>query len=135
MRHLAAALLSLLLLLPSAVQARSAELVDPGPQRATTAEGHPATAEQIGNAIVMAGRLRNWRILERNDGAFLMQLDVRGKHSVMVDVSYADGNFEIRYRDSVNMNYKNKRGRALIHPNYMKWVAGLQAAIFQSLRI
>ena len=90
---------------------------------AITASGKPASAEQIRAALQAAGAPRGWQITPAGNGKALAVLNVRGKHSISADISYAAGQYSIKYRDSTNMNYE--AGTNLIHPKYNMWVQTL----------
>jgi hypothetical protein len=90
---------------------------------AITASGKPASAEQIRAAMQAAGAARGWQITPAGNGKALAVLNVRGKHSISADISYAAGQYSIKYRDSTNMNYE--AGTNLIHPKYNMWVQTL----------
>lgn len=90
---------------------------------AITASGKPASAEQIRAAMQAAGAPRGWQITPAGNGKALAVLNVRGKHSISADISYAAGQYSIKYRDSTNMNYE--AGTNLIHPKYNMWVQTL----------
>jgi hypothetical protein len=90
---------------------------------AVRASGQPASAEEIRSALVAAGAARGWQITPAGNGKALAVLNVRGKHSVSTDITYAKGQYSIKYRDSSNMNYEP--GSNLIHPKYNMWVQHL----------
>jgi hypothetical protein len=90
---------------------------------ATTASGKAATPEQIRAALQAAGAPRGWQITPAGSGKALAVLNVRGKHSVSADISYASGEYSIKYRDSSNMNYEPASNT--IHPKYNMWVQTL----------
>jgi hypothetical protein len=87
---------------------------------ATTASGKPASPEQIRSALQAAGAPRGWQITPTGNGKALAVLDVRGKHQVSADITYASGQYSIKYRDSSNMSYDPKSNT--IHPKYNMWV-------------
>jgi hypothetical protein len=90
---------------------------------AITASGKPASAEQIRAAMQAAGAPRGWQITPTGTGKALAVLNVRGAHTVSADITFASGQYAIKYRDSTNMNYE--AGTNLIHPKYNMWVQTL----------
>ena len=92
---------------------------------ATRASGQPASADQIRNALQTAGGNRGWQITPAGAGKALAVLNVRGKHTISADISYAAGKYSIKYRDSSNMNYEAGEGAGTIHPKYNMWVQTL----------
>jgi hypothetical protein len=93
--------------------------------QAVRASGQPASAEQIRAAMQTAGAARGWQITPAGNGKALAVLNVRGKHSISADISYAAGRYSITYRDSSNMNYEPGEGAGKIHPKYNAWVQTL----------
>lgn len=92
---------------------------------AVRASGQPASAEQIRAALQAAGAARGWQITPAGNGKALAVLNVRGKHSISADITYASGRYSIKYRDSSNMNYEPGEGAGTIHPKYNMWVQTL----------
>jgi hypothetical protein len=92
---------------------------------AVRASGQPASAEQIRAAMQAAGAPRGWQFTPAGNGKSLAVLNVRGKHSVSADVTYASGRYSIKYRDSSNMNFEPGDGAGKIHPKYNMWVQTL----------
>jgi hypothetical protein len=90
---------------------------------AITASGKPASAEQIRAAMQAAGAQRGWQITPAGNGKALAFLNVRNQHSISADITYASGQYSIKYRDSTNMNYE--AGTNVIHPKYNMWVQTL----------
>lgn len=95
----------------------------------TTNSGKTPSAAQIKQAIVAGASARSWSIAPQADGKLLATLNVRGKHSIVVDVSYTADKYSLRYKDSSNMKFGDRDGQFVIHPSYNKWVQGLKEAI------
>jgi hypothetical protein len=108
------------------VHARSSvPIIDHDGVPAVRASGQPASAEQIRSALQTAGAARGWQITPAGNGRALAVLNVRSKHSISADISYASGRYSIKYRDSSNMNYEPGDGSGKIHPKYNMWVQTL----------
>lgn len=90
---------------------------------ATNIAGKPVSADQIRNALITAGAQRGWNIKPTGPGSATAFLDVRGKHSVTVDITYKAGEYSIKYRDSTNLKYDPAANS--IHPKYNEWVQKL----------
>ncbi len=106
-------------------------------QAIVRADGKTLTAEQVKRAIIRAGsnRRQNWSISEEKEGHLVGTLVVRGKHTAMVDILYSATRFNIRYRDSTNLNFeKGKDDRDVIHRRYNKWVNDLYRAIMTEIQ-
>jgi uncharacterized protein (UPF0333 family) len=107
------------------------------------ASGGSLSIEAVGNAIVAAGASKGypWTVSEKASGKLKLSTLVRGKHTVVVDVSFDTSAYSIRYSSSINMNYKRnctKPGKKdqseskcteVIHPYYNTWVQELKQAI------
>jgi hypothetical protein len=78
------------------------------------------TADQVRKAIVVAGSKSGypWTVVGESPGVLKMSTTVRGKHVVVVEVSYTPTSYGIKYVSSENMGYQG----GLIHPNYNNWV-------------
>lgn len=109
----------------AAAAAREAPLKDPGKVE-LAAPGEPtATPAKMRQAVVLAGTARGWAVVGDQPGRLKLQFNKGDKHRVTVDVSYDERSFEIRYVDSYNLNYAQKDGQVMIHPNYNRWVNNL----------
>lgn len=121
-----------------------------------TGSGKTLTADQVRSAITTAAAANQWEISKDSTGdVVLATLFVRGKHTVVVSIPYAQDKFSINYQSSINMNYElSKRtsssypgtfngnasiknlpdGTPVIHPFYNKWVGILLSAIQAELK-
>ncbi len=123
-----ALLLSLVVSTPAL--ARASVLIDELPlYPAAAASGKSMTLDDVRRTIQTAALLKNWSLEERAPGAMLATFQVRGKHTIMVDITYTADGYTFAYNNSTNMNYKKENGLELIHPNYNKWVQDLRKAI------
>lgn len=95
----------------------------------TTSSGKPVLAAQVKQAILAAASARNWSATNQGDGKIVATLNVRNKHTVTVDITYAADRYSLNYKDSTNMKYGDHDGMPVIHPYYNKWVQELQRAI------
>ncbi len=132
-----------------------------------TNSGNTLQAEQVKTAVLVAAGSKGWSVAHQADGKMLASLTVRGKHTIVVEISYTASSYSLHYRDSVNMHYQPDHqlnltrsqnsynqvqsqgqgqaqaqtqsgidSRAVIHPNYNKWVQDLRDAIrIQLLRL
>ena len=105
------------------VHARGVPIVNHEAVPAVTGSGKPASAEQIRLALQVAGAPRGWQITPAGPGKAVGVLNVRGKHSISVDIGYTSGQYSIKYRDSSNMNYDGASN--VIHAKYNTWVQTL----------
>lgn len=93
------------------------------------ANGQPLTEAQVRQAIQNAANLKQWAISESAPGRLLATLHVRGKHTVVTEITYAADRYSLVYKDSINMKYGQKDGQPVIHPFYNRWVSGLNDGI------
>jgi glyceraldehyde-3-phosphate dehydrogenase/erythrose-4-phosphate dehydrogenase len=92
--------------------------------------GKKLTAAEVKAAIVSAPAPRPWEFSERAPGQLIATLNVRGKHTVVANITYTADHYSITYRDSINMKYAPSGGSAgVIHPFYNQWIDELRAAI------
>jgi hypothetical protein len=87
---------------------------------AVRATGQPATPQQILAAMQAVGPARGWQVVPNGPTGAIATLDVRDKHRIAADITFAPGTYAIKYRDSSNMNYEAASNR--IHPKYNMWV-------------
>lgn len=95
-------------------------------QAIAAASGKVLTMDDVARALRQAAPQRGWRIEEIGPGKAVATLEVRGKHTIKVDIGYTEKAISFNYKDSINMKYgKDDAGNPVIHPFYMKWVANL----------
>lgn len=95
----------------------------------STTSGKALNAEQVKSAIQVAASLRSWSIATPHDGKLQGTLNVHGKHTVIVEITYTTAQYSIAYKDSSNMKFSMANGQKVIHPGYNKWVQELNEAI------
>ncbi|ARU90098.1 hypothetical protein [Pseudomonas sp. M30-35] len=86
---------------------------------------------QMQRAIVTALHDRQWKIQSVKPGQIEAEITVRGRHHAEVDIPYSPTSFEIRYRSSWGLDYKNGE----IHGNYNRWVNRLRDNVLKELSI
>ena len=100
-----------------------------------TGSGAAVSAEQVGAAIAAALDTAKaemnfpWKREPTGPNAVLATLQVRGKHTIKVEISWSADKYSALYKDSIDMNYKVKKDGPVIHPFYNKWVDELLASI------
>lgn len=126
-----------LLVVPFFVQARqTVPIVDYPDNAVTTRSGTALTIDQVKNAISNAAQSRNWQLSPGPKGDTLQAtLNVRGKHTVAVDIAYTAQTYSITYQTSTNMKYSSSTdsNTRLIHPFYNNWVSDLRESIRSEL--
>jgi len=113
-----------------AAEAREAPIINFESVSILRADGKPLTAEKVKRAILLAGVRHSWAITPDKNGQMIATINVRGKHTATVDITYSASSFGIKYRDSVNLSYrKDDNGVDMIHPNYNRWIDNLRRDI------
>ena len=131
MKHLKTLLLITLALICAGVQAARppVPLVNYADIAIATSSGNPPSAEQFKQAVVNGGATKNWTVTQQPDGKLVARIEVRGKHSVSVEISFASKSYSLQYKSSDNMQYSDNNGSPIIHPFYNVWVKNLNEAI------
>jgi hypothetical protein len=100
----------------------------------SSASGQRLTPAQVKQAIQSAAAAKQWVLRDQGPGRMLATLNVRGKHTVMTEITYSPEKFSVVYNDSTNMDYSpGPDGKGSIHPFYNRWVQDLKEAIRTSL--
>jgi len=89
-----------------------------------TASGKPPTMQQVQTAILTAGTALGWQISNDKPGKMTGRLNLR-THQAVVDIDYDTKQYNITYRDSVDLGAKD----GTIHKNYNSWVQNLDNRI------
>ncbi|GLS27852.1 hypothetical protein [Marinibactrum halimedae] len=110
------------------LNAYAAKLVDPSP--ITVPEG--TTIEQIQTAIQGAIDEKNWQVENQIDQLIEASYSVRS-HKLTMAISYTSSQIQFEYKDSVNLKYKEKKGKKHIHRNYMPWTQSLADQIARNI--
>ncbi|WP_373976306.1 hypothetical protein NT239_05920 [Chitinibacter sp. SCUT-21] len=92
--------------------------------------GASVEAEKVTPIFVAAANKFGWVVIANEVGKMTLQYNKgNGKHVVTVAVEYDTKAYQIKYVDSINMNYEVIDGVAQIHPNYNRWVFNLNKEI------
>lgn len=86
-------------------------------------------ADNVKVAIEKAAGINHWSVIKEEQNKTELLLEVRGKHTLIVSVSYTDDSFVVNYLDSNNLNYNPNNGG--IHRKYPLWVRRLKQSIRQ----
>ena len=121
MRHFRLALAALsLLAFAGWVHARSAPLVDPDPVAIPAGLSEEQIVKDIKRALIGRG----WSVTTEQPGEIQSTLNLRD-HVARIKVSYDAQQVRLAYMDSSNLDYKIKRGKPVIHGNYLGWIGFL----------
>jgi hypothetical protein len=124
---------SCLLLLSTAVflmGARQVPLTDPEPLPVPAG----LKTEQVAKAIKAALVGRNWVVAEDAPGRIVSTLNLR-EHMAKIEVAYDLQTIKIRYLDSGELMYAEKKGQRLIHRNYLNWIQNLRNDMNRNLTL
>ena len=131
MRFMNAALAVLsLFAFAGAVEARTAALVDPDP----VAIPAGVTAEQVTKDIKRALIGRGWEVTAEQPGAIDSTLHLRD-HVARIRVTYDAQAVRVAYVDSQNLDFAEKRGKRVIHGNYLGWIGFLINDLSANLQV
>lgn len=86
---------------------------------------------QMQRAIITALNDRQWSVQSIKPGMIQAAITVRGKHHAEVDIPYSPTSFQILYRSSWGLDYKDGE----IHGNYNRWVNKLRDNILKELSV
>jgi len=106
---------------------------------------------EIKAAITNVANRQNWQIADNGEGKLAGTLNVRNKHTIVVNISYTPESFSVTYKDSTNMKYAvsddvvrdsqspwlikaTNNKQFVIHPFYNRWVKSLVDAIRSELQ-
>jgi hypothetical protein len=87
---------------------------------ANTGSGKPATAEEIRRAFMVGGARRGWTFADAGPGKMTLTVVVR-THTLVMDLAYEDGKYSLKYKDSIDLDYREQDGKRTIHRNYVNW--------------
>jgi hypothetical protein len=102
----------------------AADLIEWNNVTAVTGSGKPATAEEIKRAFMVGGARRGWIFTDAGPDKMILKLDVR-THTLMMELTYEPGKYSLKYKDSINLEYKDEAGKRTIHRNYINWNTNL----------
>ena len=89
------------------------------------------SSKDVEKAIIRAGASLGWGMKKVGKGHMVGTLYIR-KHVAIVDITFDDKTYSIKYKDSQNLDYDGTN----IHSNYNGWVQNLNRNIqtqFQTL--
>ncbi|MHC8389788.1 hypothetical protein ACYZTM_17520 [Pseudomonas sp. MDT2-39-1] len=87
------------------------------------------TDNRMSRAIVTALIERQWVVQSARPGMIKAAITVRDRHHAEIDIPYTSTSFEMDYRDSRGLDYKNGR----IHDTYNRWINYLRDDVVMQL--
>jgi hypothetical protein len=100
--------------------ARQVPLTDPEP----VAVPAGLKLEQVAKAIKASLVGRAWTVTSEDPGHIVSTLNVR-EHMAKIDIVYDLQTVKIKYLDSGELMYAEKKGQRVIHRNYLNWITNL----------
>lgn len=94
-----------------------------------SASGRPLSSDEVRKAIMRAGTSLGWQMNADAPGRITGTLNVRSKHTAVVEIPYSSRSYSINYKSSVNLNEEEGQ----IHNNYNGWVKNLARSIDANL--
>jgi hypothetical protein len=93
------------------------------------------TIEQVTKAIKVGVASRTgWAVTKEENGQIEATLNVR-QHMLKVNIPYSTSSVAIRYVDSQNLDYGEKKGVKVIHPKWNNWTRNLMSDIQRELNV
>ncbi|HEV8334012.1 MAG TPA: hypothetical protein VGQ22_21495 [Steroidobacteraceae bacterium] len=100
--------------------ARQVPLTDPDP----IAVPAGLKIDQVTKAIKAALVGRTWAVTQEDAGHIVSTLHLR-EHMAKIDIVYDAQTITIKYLDSGELMYADKKGQRVIHRNYLTWIQNL----------
>ncbi len=87
----------------------------------STGSGKAPSADEARKAIRSGGIGKGWTAFDKGPGKVKLDLDVKGKYNVSVEVLYNSKTYTVKYLSSENMKFDQGK----IHPKYAEWIGTL----------
>jgi hypothetical protein len=100
--------------------ARQVPLVDPEPFPVPAGLSEAKVVKSI--KVALTGR--QWQVSEEHPGKIISTLHLR-EHMAKISIDYDASKIAIRYLDSGELMYAQKKGVTVIHRNYLSWIQNL----------
>ena len=109
--------------------ARSTELQEPPRTEVVLADNTKAsTLATVRRAIIAGGARHGWRPVADKPGVMTLSVSSNG-HKVTVDVLYDAKSFQVKYKESSDMNEERSGDKIKVHPKVNKWLDDLNEDI------
>jgi hypothetical protein len=109
---------------------RQVPLVDPDP----VAVPAGLKIEQVTKSSKAALVGRTWDVTSEEPGHIVSTLKLR-EHMAKIDIVYDLQTIRIKYLDSGDLMYAEKKGQRVIHRNYLAWIQNLVGDISRNLTL
>lgn len=128
MRHLRSALILLMFVFSTTVEARRLTPVI-NLENVSIVSDKKISSEQVRRAILSAAKTQGWRVVADAGKGSLVLRKHWSSHAITSQVKYSSTQYSILYKDSANMNYTEAEGTPSIHPYYNRYVEALSIEI------
>jgi hypothetical protein len=93
------------------------------------------SVEQVNKAIKVGIASRTgWAVTKEENGLIEETLNVR-QHMLKVNIPYSATSVAIKYVDSQNLEYGEKKGVKVIHPKWVNWTRNLLSDIQREMQL
>ena len=110
--------------------ARQVPLTDPEP----IAVPAGMKIDQVTKAIKASLVGRTWAVASEEPGHIVSTLNLR-EHMAKIDIVYDVQTIRIKYLDSGELLYAEKKGQRMIHHNYLNWIQNLVTDMNRNLTL
>jgi hypothetical protein len=110
--------------------ARQVPLTDPEPLAVPAG----LKIDQVTKAIKAALVGRTWAVTSEEPGHIVSTLNLR-EHMARIDIVYDVQTIQIKYLDSGELLYADKKGQRMIHHNYLSWIQNLVTDMNRNLTL
>ena len=110
--------------------ARQVPLTDPEP----IAVPAGLKIDQVTKAIKASLVGRTWVVASEEPGHIVSTLNLR-EHMAKIDIVYDAQTIRIKYLDSGELLYAEKKGQRMIHHNYLSWIQNLVTDMNRNLTL
>ncbi len=100
------------------------DLVEWNNVAAITGSGKPATADEIKRAFMVGGARRGWTFTDAGPDKMIATVVVR-THTLVMELTYEPGKYSLKYKDSIDLDFKDEAGKRTIHRGYVNWNTNL----------
>jgi hypothetical protein len=77
---------------------------------------------------------RTWTIADEQPGHIVAAI-TKPDYTVKIDLTFDDKAVNIKYLDSTDLMYEEKKGQRMIHRNYLNWIQYLSSDISKNLQL
>ncbi len=110
--------------------ARQMPLSDPAP----IAVPAGVTLKDVAKSVKVALIGRTWTVSDEQPGHIVATL-TKPDYTAKIDVTFDEKAVNLKYLDSTDLLYEEKKGQRMIHRNYLNWIQYLVTDISKNLQL